>query len=60
VADNALWRGEVVPGYVERPHYPREQTAALAAYNQRLATDPRMLSLVLPVGDGVSLAFKRP
>jgi predicted O-methyltransferase YrrM len=60
VADNALWHGEVVPGYVERPHYPREQTAALAAYNQRLATDPRVLGLVLPVGDGVSLAFKRP
>lgn len=60
VADNALWRGEVVPRYVERPHYPREQTAALAAYNQRLATDPRVLSFVLPVGDGVSLAVKRP
>lgn len=60
VADNALWRGEVVPGYVEQAHYPPEQTSALAAYNQRLATDPRVLALVLPVGDGVSLALKRP
>jgi caffeoyl-CoA O-methyltransferase len=60
VTDNALWRGEVVPGYVERPHYPRETTEAIAAYNQRLATDPRVLSLVLPLGDGVSLAVKRP
>jgi predicted O-methyltransferase YrrM len=33
---------------------------AIAAYNQRLATDPRVLSLVLPLGDGVSLAVKRP
>ncbi len=58
-ADNALWRGEVVPGYVDRPHYSADTTAALAAYNQRLATDPRVLSLVLPLGDGVSLAVKR-
>jgi caffeoyl-CoA O-methyltransferase len=59
VADNALWRGEVVPGYVSRPHYSADTTAALAAYNQRLAADPRVLSLVIPLGDGVSLAVKR-
>ncbi len=60
VADNALWRGEVVPGYVTSLHYPPDTTAALAAYNQRLASDPRVLALVLPIGDGVSLAVKRP
>ncbi len=60
VADNALWRGAVVPGYVKQPHYSPDTTAALAAYNQRLATDPRVLSVVLPLGDGVSLAVKRP
>ncbi len=59
VADNALWRGEVVPGYIEKPYYSREETDALAAYNQRLASDPRVLSLVLPLGDGVSLALKQ-
>lgn len=59
VADNALWRGEVVPGYVEQPYYPREETEAIAAYNQRLASDPRVVALVLPLGDGVSLALKR-
>ncbi len=59
VTDNALWRGEVVPGYVERPHYPREETEAIAAYNQRLAGDPRLLTIVVPVGDGVSIAVKR-
>jgi predicted O-methyltransferase YrrM len=58
VADNALWRGEVVPGYVERPYYPREETEAIAAYNQRLAGDGRVLSVVLPIGDGVSVAVK--
>ncbi len=59
VADNALWRGEVVPGYVRQPHYPREETEALAAYNARLATDARVLSIVVPIGDGVSIAVKR-
>ena len=60
VADNALWRGEVVPGYVARPHHPADTTRALAAYNQRLAADPRVLGLVLPLGDGISIAVKRP
>ncbi len=59
VTDNALWRGEVVPGYIEKRHYSRESAEAIAAYNQRLATDPRVLSLVVPLGDGVSLALKR-
>ncbi len=59
-ADNALWRGEVVPGYVARPHYSADTTAALAAYNQRLAADPRVLCVVVPIGDGVSVAVKRP
>ncbi len=60
VADNALWRGEVVPGYVATPHYAPDTTAALAAYNRRLSSDPRVLSVVVPIGDGVSLAVKRP
>jgi caffeoyl-CoA O-methyltransferase len=59
VADNALWRGEVVPGYVAQPHYPREQTDALAAYNQRITSDPRVLGIVVPIGDGVTIAVKR-
>ncbi len=59
VADNALWRGEVIPGYVQRPHYAREETEALAAYNDRLAADARVLSIVVPTGDGVSIAVKR-
>ncbi len=59
VTDNALWRGEVVPGYVERPYYPPEETQAIAAYNERLASNERLLTIVVPVGDGVSIAVKR-
>jgi predicted O-methyltransferase YrrM len=59
VADNALWSGEVVPGFVEHPRRSRASVDAIASYNQRLATDPRVTSLVVPVGDGVSIAVKR-
>jgi caffeoyl-CoA O-methyltransferase len=59
VADNALWSGEVVPGYVQHPWRPRDTVEAIASYNQRLATDPRVRSIVLPLGDGVSIAMKQ-
>jgi caffeoyl-CoA O-methyltransferase len=59
VADNALWDGEVVPGYVSEPIKDTEATTAIAAYNQRVAADARLLTVLLPIGDGVSVALKR-
>src|SRR5262245_34756907 len=59
VTDNVLWSGEVVPGYVETPKKRPEDTAAIAAYNERLATDHRLFTMMLPVGDGVSISVKR-
>ncbi len=59
VTDNALWSGEVVPGLIDKPWRPPETTAAIAAYNQRLATDPRLVAMVVPIGDGVSVAAKK-
>jgi predicted O-methyltransferase YrrM len=56
VTDNALWDGEVVPEYVERPHKDPDDTRAIAAYNRRLASDPRLRTMILPVGDGVAVA----
>lgn len=58
VTDNVLWSGEVVPGLVTTPREPAADTAAIAAYNQRLSADPRMHTTWLPVGDGVALAIK--
>ena len=40
VTDNVLWDGEVVPGYVAEPKRTPSDTAAIAAYNERLAADP--------------------
>jgi predicted O-methyltransferase YrrM len=59
VTDNVLWDGEVVPGFVTTPRRKPEDTAAIAAYNARLAADPRLTVSWLPVGDGVALAVKR-
>jgi predicted O-methyltransferase YrrM len=58
VTDNVLWDGEVVPGFVTPPRRKPEDTAAIAAYNTRLAADPRLTVSWLPVGDGVAVAVK--
>jgi caffeoyl-CoA O-methyltransferase len=58
VTDNVLWSGEVVPGFVESPQKNPEDTKAIAAYNQRLASDPHLDTTFLSVGDGVAISVK--
>jgi predicted O-methyltransferase YrrM len=60
VTDNVLWDGEVVPGFVSPPRRDPGDTAAIAAYNVRLAADSRLTVSWLPVGDGVAVAIKNP
>ena len=59
ITDNVLWDGEVVPGLVTPPRLPPEETEAIAAYNQRLAVDPRLVTSFLPVRDGLAMSVKR-
>jgi predicted O-methyltransferase YrrM len=56
--DNVLWNGEVVDGYVSPPQRDEADTLALRRYNARLASDPRLLTTFLPVGDGVAVSVK--
>jgi predicted O-methyltransferase YrrM len=58
VADNVLWNGEVIPGYVHDRKYSEEDTAAIVAFSKRIATDPRLYTSFLQVGDGVSVSVK--
>ena len=51
VCDNLLWGGKVA----EQVHDP--STDALRAFNRRITTDPRLSSIVLPVGDGVGISI---
>jgi predicted O-methyltransferase YrrM len=59
VTDNVLWNGEVVPGFAGTPTQPPEDTKAIVAYNQRLASHPDLITAVVPLRDGVSISVKK-
>jgi len=59
VSDNILWQGDVIPGFRPEPAHTPESTAVIARYSRRLATDPRIATLFLPVGDGVAVSVRR-
>jgi caffeoyl-CoA O-methyltransferase len=51
VCDNLLWKGQVARGV----HDP--STDALRAFNQRITNDPRLMTIVLPLGDGLGISL---
>ena len=51
--DNVLWRGSVLDGDTRD-----RDVVALRALNQKLHTDGRVASVLLPFGDGLTLALK--
>ena len=59
VADNVLWNGEVIPGYVAEKKYSEEDTAAIVRFSTRVAGDPQLYTSFLQVGDGVSVSVKQ-
>jgi caffeoyl-CoA O-methyltransferase len=54
VVDNVLWSGRVLD-----PDADDADTVALRAFNDRVAADPRVEVVMLPVADGLTLARKR-
>ncbi len=52
--DNVLWGGQVADPTVDDPN-----TEAIRAVNAKLAQDERISLSVVPIADGLSLAFKR-
>jgi caffeoyl-CoA O-methyltransferase len=50
VVDNTLWSGRVAD-----PDERSEQTVAIRAFNEHVRSDPRVVSVVLTVRDGVTL-----
>src|SRR5256885_3532127 len=58
VTDNVLWSGEVVPGFVEQPHQPEDETRAIIEHNNRLTAHPRLLTAIVPLRDGLSISVK--
>ena len=53
--DNVLWNGQVAD-----PAVTDADTAAIRALNAKLVADTRVLVSMLPVADGLTLAYKRP
>lgn len=54
IADNTLWDGHVVdPDYDNDP-----QTLGIRAFNDRVARDPRVEKIILPLRDGLSIIHK--
>jgi len=58
VADNVLWDGEVVPGYVGTPQRRPEDTQAIREFNERVAARPDLTTTIVPLRDGVSISVK--
>jgi len=63
VCDNVLWKGlvaksavEPLPEQLQRFH---RQTEALRAFNEMVASDPRVEPLMLPLADGVLVVRRR-
>jgi caffeoyl-CoA O-methyltransferase len=54
LVDNTLWGGRVADQQADD-----EDTAAIRAFNDMVAADPRVDSYILPVSDGVTLIRKR-
>jgi caffeoyl-CoA O-methyltransferase len=50
VCDNLLWKGRVAAGEHDA------ETDALRAFNERLSTDERLVTNILPVGDGTGVS----
>jgi caffeoyl-CoA O-methyltransferase len=54
VTDNTLWKGRVADPSATDP-----QTEAVRAFNRKVCGHPRFESIILPVGDGVTICRKR-
>jgi predicted O-methyltransferase YrrM len=59
VTDNVLWDGEVVPGFLSTAARDREETQAIAEYNERLNNHPDLMTAIVPLRDGVAISVKR-
>lgn len=55
LADNTLWDGHVL-----EPERDDPQTRGIRAFNDRVARDERVETLILPLRDGLTLLRKLP
>lgn len=56
IADNTLWDGKVADAL---PHHDA-QTQGIMAFNDRVAADPRVEKVIIPLRDGLTLIHLKP
>ena len=56
VADNTLWDGKVAHDNVKLD----EQTAGIMRFNDMVAADPRLETVIVPLRDGLTILYKKP
>ncbi|MGY0235676.1 O-methyltransferase [Longispora urticae] len=54
LVDNTLWSGRIID-----PSDTSESTVALRAFNELVTSDDRVDSVILPIGDGLTLARRK-
>jgi predicted O-methyltransferase YrrM len=48
-----------VPGF-NRPARNRADTVAISQYNERINSHPQLMTVIVPLRDGVAISVKRP
>ncbi len=56
LADNTLWGGKVADPIAK----PDPQTSGIRRFNDAVAADPSLLTVILPLRDGLTLIQKKP
>ena len=59
VTDNVLWNGEVVPGFHGAARRDDPNARAISEYNERLNRHPNLMTVIIPMRDGVAVSVKR-
>ena len=56
LADNTLWDGHIIESAYDKD----KQTIALRAFNHKVAQDPRLEKVILPIRDGLTIIRVKP
>jgi len=59
ITDNVLWNGQVVPGFTGSAARNGPDAEAISKYNDRINSHPQLMTVIVPLRDGVAISLKR-
>jgi predicted O-methyltransferase YrrM len=59
ITDNVLWDGDVVPGFNRSATRKPAETEAISEYNERINNHPQLMTVIVPLRDGVAISVKK-